>query len=61
MMNPLLIVLAWVGAYFFALVMKRYVGWLADWNFFILMLVGIVIESLVYGFGVAFVWPLLAG
>ncbi len=57
-MNPIAIVLAWVGAFFIALVLKNYVRAFAGWNFFLLVLLGLVIESFGLAFGVAFLGPL---
>ena len=49
-MNPIFIVLMWVGAYFFALAMKQFVSRFSSWNFFVLMLLGIVAESVALAF-----------
>lgn len=47
-MNPIFIVLMWVGAYFMALALKQYVPRFSSWNFFLLMLLGIVVESFAF-------------
>lgn len=47
-MNPIFIVLMWVGAYFMALGLKQYVPRFSGWNFILLMLLGIVVESIAF-------------
>lgn len=57
-MDPIVMVLAWVGAFFIARGLKAYVRAFAGWNFLLLMFLGIVIEAFAYSFGVAFLLPL---